>query len=199
MAVFQPPPTWAEVVLVDKITKEARFNPVWLKWFIDLVGILDASGGGSGAIVHNSTASLQGGTANQYYHLTAAEHISVQALVAIPIAAGTYTPTLTNAVNISASTAYQAQYIRVGATCFVSGKVDVDPTAVGAVDLGISLPIASNFGAVEDCGGAAAAIAVAGQSAAVLADVANDRASMQWTAVDVANRAMFFSFGYQII
>lgn len=34
---FQPPPTYADPVLVDQITKRAQFNPLWLKWFLDLV------------------------------------------------------------------------------------------------------------------------------------------------------------------
>lgn len=72
MAVFQPPPTWAEVVLVDETTKRARFNPVWLKWFVDLIKILDEAGGGS--IVHNATSGTQGGQVNELYHFTSAEH-----------------------------------------------------------------------------------------------------------------------------
>lgn len=82
MADFQPPPTWAEVVIIDPRTKNARFNPVWLKWFVDLVGIINASGGGGGAVTHNSLAGLQGGTANQFYHLTAAQDALVAAITA---------------------------------------------------------------------------------------------------------------------
>lgn len=193
MPVFQPPPTWAEVILYSEDRKKGNFNPVWLKWFIDLVGYLNASGGASG-VVHNSTSGIQGGTANQFYHLTNAEYAALGSSTA-----GQYTPTLTNVANVAASTAYQCQYLRVGGTVFVSGLVDVDPTAVGAVQLGISLPVASNFGAVEDCAGVAASSGVAGQSAAIAGDAANNRAEMQWVAVDVANRPMYFTFGYQVI
>lgn len=45
---FQPPPTWALPILVDEATKRAIFNPVWLKWFVDLSANLTASGAGSG-------------------------------------------------------------------------------------------------------------------------------------------------------
>ena len=72
MAVFQPPPTWAEPVIVDNKTGKAAFNPIWLKWFLELVSVINDSGGGGGSIAHNSTSGLQGGTTNQYYHLTAA-------------------------------------------------------------------------------------------------------------------------------
>ena len=191
---FEPPPTYAEVILVDEVSKKSVFNPIWLKWFIDLAGILSASGGGSGSILHNSTSAIQGGTANQYYHTTSAQNTTIGTL-----AASTYTPTLTNTTNVAASTAYACQYLRVGSVVTVSGRVDVDPTAAGQVVLGISLPVASNFANTNELGGAAASPTVAGQSAALLADVANDRATMEWIAVDVANRAMYFAFSYRVI
>lgn len=81
MSVFQPPPTWASPILVDERTKQTSFNPVWLKWFVDLVGIINAAGGGS-TVLHNSTGGLQGGQANQYYHLnTAMYNLAVLILV----------------------------------------------------------------------------------------------------------------------
>jgi hypothetical protein len=116
------------------------------------------------------------------------------------VSAGVYTPTLTNGANVAASTAYQCQYVRMGSVVSVSGKVAVDPTlAATATELGISLPIASNFGAAEDCGGVAFATAIAGQGAGIIADAANDRASMNWVAADVTNQPMSFTFTYRVI
>ena len=113
---------------------------------------------------------------------------------------GTYTPTLTNVANISASTAYQAQYLRVGSTVTVSGKVDIDAVLTATLtQLGISLPVASNFGAAEDCAGVAFSPAVASMGAAILADTANDRAQLEFISNDTANRAMYFTFSYQVI
>lgn len=112
---------------------------------------------------------------------------------------GNYTPTLTNVANITASTAYQCQYMRVGKTITVSGKVDIQPTADGvATHLGISLPIASNFGAVEDCGGTIAngTVIAAGS---IVGDVANDRARVDFASVDAVNRSYSFIFMYQVI
>ena len=247
MALVSPPPTYAEVILVDAQGKRPRFNPIWLKWFIDLAGTINAAGGTT--ILHNDTGSIQGGSASERYHLTSVQHgvttaADWAALIALgagilaktaaatyaartitgtasqivvangagtagnptlslaagALVSGVYTPGLTNVANLDASTAYECQYLRVGATVFVSGKVDVDPTApAAATQLGIGLPVASNFGATEDCGGAAAASAIAGQSAAILADVANDRAEMNWIAGDVTNQPMYFTFGYQVI
>lgn len=196
MSELQPPPTYAELAIIDERTQRASFNPIWLKWFLDLVQVLNESGAGGGSVNHNSTSGLQGGTANQFYHLTAAQ----QAIIAAGFAYGVYTPTLTNVANLAASTAYQCQYLRLGTTVIVSGKVDVDPTLTAtATQLGISLPVASNFGAARDCAGAAAASGVAGQSAAIVADAANDRAEMQWRAGDITNQPMYFTFGYQVI
>lgn len=116
------------------------------------------------------------------------------------LAHGTYTPTLTNVANLDASTAYECQYIRVGNTVTVSGKVDIDPTTTStSTQLGISLPISSNLGAQEDCAGTAFASAIAGQGAAILGDATNNRAQLQYIAVDVTNQPMYFTFTYQVI
>jgi len=113
---------------------------------------------------------------------------------------GTYTPTLTGVANVAASTAYECQYLRVGNTVTVSGKLDVDPTlTVTETKLGISLPIASNFGAAEDCAGVAFASGIAGQGAAIRADATNDRAEMVWIAGDVTNQPMLMIFTYAVV
>jgi hypothetical protein len=76
---FQPPPTYAEILIINKNLKEDdpgkyRFNPIWLKWFLDVAAAFSAAGsGGGGGADHNLLSNLQGGTANQYYHITAAQ------------------------------------------------------------------------------------------------------------------------------
>lgn len=116
------------------------------------------------------------------------------------VASGVYTPTLTNGANVAASTAYQCQYSRNGSVVTVSGVLQIDPTAPAAgTELGIELPIASNFGAVSDCGGVAFASAIAGQGAAIGADTANDRASLQYVSGDITNQFMYFIFQYRVI
>jgi hypothetical protein len=110
-----------------------------------------------------------------------------------------YTPTLTNVTNVSASTANLSWYVRVGSMVVVMGFVGVDPTAAGSTEVGISLPIASNLGANTDLIGVAAALAVSGQSAGILGDTANDRARLIWNTVDTANNNMFYLFMYRVI
>jgi hypothetical protein len=112
---------------------------------------------------------------------------------------GTYTPTLTGVANVAASTAYACQYVRVGNVVTVTGKVDVDPTAAVATQLGISLPVASNLATAQQCAGVAFSPTIAGQGAAILGDTANDRAQMEWIAVDVTNQPMAFTFMYLVV
>jgi hypothetical protein len=179
----------------------------WQQWYLSLQqfytgtgtlswDLVDKTGSDLADLVtrdHASLQNMQGGTTGERYHLTSAQNALL-----ILTAAGTWTPTLTGVTNIAASTAFQGQYLRVGATVHCSGKLEVDPTAAVASELGISLPVASNFGATEDCAGTASSPG-AQESAAILADTANDRASMQWVAVGLANRAMYFNFTYQVI
>lgn len=111
-----------------------------------------------------------------------------------------YTPTLTNVANLTASTPYACSWFRVGNMVTVSGKADVDPTLTAtATQLGISLPVASNFAAQEDCAGTAFASGIASQGAAIRADAANDRAEMVWISTDVTNQPMYFIFTYEIL
>jgi hypothetical protein len=116
------------------------------------------------------------------------------------VASGTFTPTLYNVANLDASTAFTCQYLRVGSMVTVSGKVDIDPTTtLTLTQLGMSLPIASNFATAQQCGGTAAAATVAGSVAAVLADPVNDRAEFDVIPVSVANHSMWFNFSYWLV
>ena len=115
--------------------------------------------------------------------------------------ADTYTPTLTNVANIAASTAYQCQYLRIGNSVSVSGRVDIDPTTgATSTQLGISLPVVSAIGAIEDVAGVAFSPEVASLGAAILGDATNDRAQLEFISLaDVVNRSFYFNFTYQII
>ena len=115
------------------------------------------------------------------------------------IVAGTYTPTLTNVTNIAASTARALQYMRVGNVVTVSGYVTIDPTVAGYVELGISLPIASDFSALEHCGGTARTGQANATGFAIWADAANNRAELGGNAVSTASQDPALHFTYQIL
>lgn len=124
---------------------------------------------------------------------------AVNAAIAVALTSGTYTPTLTNVTNLDSSFANLCAYTRVGTIVTVSGRVDLDPTAAGDVELGISLPLASNFTNNMQCAGVAFCNSVAGMGAAILSDLTNDRASLRFVAVDTSNRLMMFVLQYQIL
>lgn len=115
------------------------------------------------------------------------------------IVGGVYTPTLTSTTNIQALTAFQCQYIRVDGVVTVSGKVTIDPTTNGSTTVfGMSLPVASDFGAEQDCGGTSGCTDTQ-QAGAIKADATNNRATFSFMAGSPAAKDHFFSFTYRII
>ncbi len=134
-----------------------------------------------GTALHNNAGAVTG-TTSQY------------------VASGTYTPVLTNVLNIAASTAFLCQWIRVGNVVTVSGKVDIDTTAGGVLaQLGMSLPIASNFATAQNLGGTFVHYGNEGRGGGILADVANDRADFQGLWTNAANLSFAFSFTYTVL
>lgn len=138
--------------------------------------------------------------------LTAASAKTLLAIVKADIsdlqtlAAGTYTPTRSAEVNMDSNvTMTEAQYMRVGATVTVSGRFTADPTAAGAASFEMTLPVASNIGAVEDVAGVAFCGAIAGLGAEIIGVVANDTAKVQWVAVDTTSQSFSYSFSFQVI
>lgn len=215
----QPPPTdqrswdqWTRTVPV--VPDDASVTNVKLRNSVpaSVIGRLQSTPGppgdiaaaADGTFLARRAGALTFGTlADTDIPATIARDAEVTAAIAAAIAAavtnGTYTPTLTNVTNLDTSAANLCTYIRVGTAVTVSGRVDLDPTAAGAVELGISLPIASNFTDNKQCAGVAFSNAVAGQGAAILSDLTNDRASLQFVAVDTSNRVMMFVFQYQVL
>lgn len=163
-------------------------------------GLLGLARGGT-----NADLSATGGASQVLKQVTAGGAVTVGQLTTsdisgLPVlASGRYTPTLTNTTNLDGSTAYLCQYLRVGSTVTVSGRVDMNPTAAGAVVLGMSLPVASNFAALTDCGGTAVTDAVSGECASISADIANDRATFEFLATDTNNRRWSFAFTYTVL
>lgn len=117
----------------------------------------------------------------------------------VATAAGTHTPTLTAAVNVAASSASAGQYLRVGNTVTVSGRVSVTPTAAGVVQLGLSLPVASNFAAAGNAAGTATVQEAAYLPGLVEADSVNDRVTLAFVATTNAARNVIFTYSYQVL
>lgn len=67
-----PIPTYQDPVEVNPRTKKGQFSTVWLNWFLQLT-----NGNIASTVSHNNLSGLQGGSANQYYHLTSAQYSSI--------------------------------------------------------------------------------------------------------------------------
>jgi len=117
------------------------------------------------------------------------------------LAAGTYTPTRSAEANMDSNvTMTEAQYMRVGNTVTVSGRFTADPTLTAtATSFEITLPVASNIGAVEDVAGVAFCGSIAGMGAEVIGVVANDTAKIQWVASDITSQTWSYTFSFQVI
>lgn len=75
MTVFNPPPTYADPVVVNTATGKSQFNPIWLKWFLDITAFISANGGGTSSPVdHESLSGLLGGTIGEHYHFNATQY-----------------------------------------------------------------------------------------------------------------------------
>ncbi|MET3929577.1 hypothetical protein ABIE51_001464 [Lysobacter sp. OAE881] len=115
------------------------------------------------------------------------------------LASGTYTPTITGTVNVSSSSPLQLQYLRVGNVVTVSGNCTITATAAGDTQFRMSLPIASNFTATGNLGGAGVDRSGTYPAVGISAVIATDDALFQFTASGAGARAVQFSFTYQVI
>lgn len=116
------------------------------------------------------------------------------------VLSSTWTPTLTKITNLDAVTAFSCQYMRVGNVVTVGGRFDADATAAGAVELAMSLPVASNFTAQGNASGTLfEATLGATQAGVVLADPTNDRLSLRYVASLTTNRTFVFHATYVIL
>lgn len=113
---------------------------------------------------------------------------------------GTYTPTITGVTNITATTAYAINYLRVGNTVTVYGKIYMNVTATGGTSLRISLPIASNFTNDWDAAGSGSPdYGPTSYAASIRADTTNDAASIQMNATGSGGWDLFIHFTYKVL
>lgn len=118
------------------------------------------------------------------------------------VLSGYYTPTLTNGTNVTSSTAYPCQYMRVGNIVTVSGMIGIDPTSNSVnTDILVSLPIASTFAGANQCGGSggAATTGIYGQSITIRSDIASGKAIFLLTPSSTENAIYNFSFTYRVL
>jgi hypothetical protein len=115
------------------------------------------------------------------------------------IASGTYTPTGTNGSNVTANSPFSAKWIRVGNVVHVVGRTSVTTTTAASTAsmLDLSLPIASNLAAVNDCCGAGASFS--GEPIAIEGNFTNDRASLEWLSLVTGSHTINYTFSYEVL
>lgn len=139
-------------------------------------------------------ASLEVPTKNAVYD-------KMETLSSVFTTAGVYSPTASITANLDASpTMTEAQYMRVGDTVTVSGRFTADPTLTATqTNFEITLPVATNIGAVEDLAGVAFCGTIATMGAELKGSTANDKAVVSWVASDVNSQSWSYTHSYQII
>ncbi len=134
-----------------------------------------------GTALHNNAGAITG-TTNQY------------------IASGTYTPTLTNTINLSALTAYVTHYTRVGNVVTVGIRVTATAAGAGISGLRASLPIASDFTAAEQCAGTMCNVNTPSTNGAIIIGrVADNEAEIDFTAAGAGVNTLYGTFTYLIV
>lgn len=116
------------------------------------------------------------------------------------LAFGTYAPTITGVANIgSVSASGTFRYSRIGSIVFVSGQLNIDTTAAASTytEVGISLPIASNFAATTDASGTATTGLI--ESGSVFADETNNRAALIFFSGDSTLLGWTVLFQYEVL
>lgn len=118
------------------------------------------------------------------------------------LAAGTYTPTITNTTNVDSSSSPTGFYLRVGNVVYASFSVSIDPTASGtSTVIGVSLPVASNIAAGADLIGTAfgPVMQYVSPPATTLGDATNDRAAVTFISQGTAAAVLYGNFSYKVL
>lgn len=110
-----------------------------------------------------------------------------------------FTPTAFNCINCGATPAKHF-YSRTGNVVTVSGRTSLNITTGSGTSTSfqVSLPVASNFTAVDDLAGNGSVDDTGAETLRVQADTTNDRASVFFNATSTGLAAVFYTFQYEV-
>jgi len=123
------------------------------------------------------------------------------------IESGTYTPTITDSLNIDGVSTISGKYSRIGNSVDVWIKIFINCTSINSESIiGISLPISSNFDATTDVFGVghhfltteAITINASSRSGEVYADLGGDKAYFVFSPSTAASAYALINFTYEI-
>lgn len=144
------------------------------------------------------------GTANRYFNNTFASDVTT-GYDTVPAAFapyGTYTPTVTATTNVAAVTANTSSWRRIEKDITVNVFLTIDPTASGAGEVAVSIPVdpGADFTSDQDLLGVAAS-GIAGASGHFIADTtagARKARLLCLFGTDVTNHSWTGSFAYRM-
>jgi len=117
----------------------------------------------------------------------------------VTISNGTYTPTISNTTNVSASSANAARWIRIGNVVSVSGTLSITPTAAAPTNTSfeITLPVSTSLtnGANDLAGSGSNGL---GQGCYVRGSGSGARAAISYPATITSATGMSYIFSYLI-
>ncbi|WP_375194639.1 hypothetical protein [Sphingobium sp.] len=133
-------------------------------------------------------------TVDAYGRVTIVSENTIPAL-----ASGNYTPTLTAVANVSALTAYECTWMRVGNKVTVHGRIDMTATAAATLSrFTMTLPIATTMTAGEHAGGVIGT-GFGGNFQGGVGIGNGTTIEVQIQAIAAAGRAHWFEFGYRVM
>lgn len=115
------------------------------------------------------------------------------------LTSGTWSPTISNTVNIASSTAGTMYYSRVGDVVTFGGPITIQATATGVVELQLSLPVASNFSGNGQVSGSIVATNNGDMVGVIKANPTNDTMEINYTATVTSSRIFNMHGVYRII
>lgn len=158
----------------------------------------------TGDIIYSSSGSTPArlGIGSNGQYLSVISGVPAWVSLSSTFSYGTYTPTVTEITNgggASLTVAYVCQFMKVGTTVTVSGKIDIDPASTSTLtEIKMTLPVSSNFSAPEQAGGTGAD-GVNNNVWKIVADAASDAVYFIAAPNSAVVGSVNFSFTYQVI
>jgi lysophospholipase L1-like esterase len=133
------------------------------------------------------------------YSAVVHSNASDSGLYQIPMSSGTYTPTITNVSNVSASTAGTGHYIRVGNQVTVDVPVVPNITLTAtATEYYISLPISSTISFSGDLTGTGTGVDPMTAGLGITGNTTNHVADVTFTPTGTGSNNMYLHFTYTV-